>query len=145
MASTTEFALITPREVKFEGKVEIVVAPGAAGDLAALPNHAPMLTMLRVGVLRATVAGATAGDASHGGRRLEYAVDGGFLQILPDKVVVLTDVALGSSEIDADAARADLRRAEEGLTSAQGGDDSIHRRAISWATARLEVAHKLHV
>lgn len=143
MASTTGFALITPREVKFEGKAEIVVAPGVAGDLAALPNHAPMLTTLRVGVLKATVAGGEAGGAAVAGRRLEFAVDGGFLQIMPDKVIVLTDVALSASEIDADAARADLRRAEEQLSSAHVDDDTAQRHTISWANARLEVAHRL--
>jgi F-type H+-transporting ATPase subunit epsilon len=133
MASTVDFAVITPGEVKFQGKAEIVVAPGAAGDLGALPQHAPMLTTLRIGVLRATVEGQT---------RLEFAVNAGFMQILPDKVIVLTDIALTKADIDADAARADLRRAEEQLAAKRGGDDKAERDAIAWANARLEVTHR---
>lgn len=136
--ATTGFALITPGEVKFEGTAEIVVAPGAAGDLAALAQHAPMLTTLRAGILRATVV-----DAKYPGERsrVEYAVSGGFLHILPDKVVVLTDLALGPQEIDADAARADLRRAEQGSAGSKDGD-AEHRRAAAWANARLELIGK---
>ena len=126
MASTFDFAVVTPGEVKFEGKAEIVVAPGAAGDFAALANHAPMLTTLRAGVVRATV-----GDAGST-KRVEYAVGGGFMQVLPDRVIVLTDEALAATDVNVDAARADLRSAEE-------ADD---RRAAAWANARLEVAHR---
>jgi F-type H+-transporting ATPase subunit epsilon len=133
MASTVDFSLITPGQVKFEGKAEIVIAPGAAGDLGALPNHAPMLTTLRIGVLRATVEGH---------KRIEYAVNAGLMQILPDKVVVLTDTALAASDIDAEAARAELRRAEEELAAKRGSDDKTERAAVAWANARLEVTHK---
>jgi F-type H+-transporting ATPase subunit epsilon len=133
MPSTVDFALVTPGEVKFEGKAEIVVAPGAAGDLGALPNHAPMLTTLRAGVLRATVEGRG---------RVEFAINAGFMEILPDKVVVLTDMALVSAEVDADVARADLHRAEAQLAAKRGADDKGERDAIAWANARLEVAHK---
>jgi len=133
MASTMDFSLVTPGEVKFEGKAEIVVAPGAAGDLGALPNHAPMLTTLRIGVLRATVDGPT---------RVEFAVKAGFMQILPDKVVVLTDTALAAADVDVDAVRADLREAKAQLAANRGVDDAAARSAIAWADARLEVAHK---
>ena len=111
MAATFSLAVITPGEVKFQGTAEIVVAPGAAGDFAALANHAPMLTTLRIGVLRATVEGA---------RRLEYAINAGFMQILPDKVLVLTDVAVASNEIDVEKTRAELHRAEEALAQKHG-------------------------
>ena len=130
---TTMFSLVvvTPGEVKFEGKAEIVVAPGAAGDIGALANHAPLLTTLRVGVLRATVEGA---------RRIEFAVNAGFMQITPDKVVVLSDAALARSEVDADRVRAELRRAEDALAQKTEVDDKAERAAIAWANARLEVA-----
>ena len=109
MATMLHLDIITPGAVKFQGDAEIVVAPGGAGDLAALPNHAPMLTTLRIGVLRATVA-----DDS-GTRRLELAVNGGFMQITPAKVIVLTDVALAADEIRADAVLLEKQRAEEAL------------------------------
>jgi len=133
MASTMSFAVVTPGEVKFEGTAEIVVAPGAAGDLGALPNHAPMMTTLRIGVLRATVTGPT---------RVEFAVKAGFMEILPHKVVVLTDTAMAAADVDVEAARADLREAEMQLASNRGADDAVPRAAIAWANARLEVARR---
>ena len=136
MASTVDFSVVTPSEVKFEGKAEIVVAPGAAGDLGALSQHAPLLTTLRIGVLRATVAGPS---------RVEFAVKAGFMQVLPEKVIVLTDTALAASDVDADRARADLRAAEEALTTKRGVDDSGEREAMAWANARLEVCHRTGV
>ena len=131
MPSLFDFALVTPGAVKFEGRAEIVVMPGVAGDFAALAQHAPMLTTLRTGVLRATVEGAG---------RIEYAIKGGFAQIMPDKVVLLTDVAVAEADVNVDEARADLRKAEEAERG--GGDDSAQRDAIAWANARLTVAHR---
>lgn len=135
MAALTHLSIITPGAVKFEGSAEIVVAPGAAGDLGALANHAPLLTTLRTGVVRATVAeGAT--------RRIEYAVDGGLMQVLPDKVIILTDLALARGEVDLEEARRDLKRSEEALAQKRGGDDKPERQAVAWAQARLDVAQR---
>jgi len=136
MATTLDLNIITPGAVKFDGKAEIVVAPGSAGDLAALPSHAPMLTTLRAGVLRATVAD------NAGTRRVEYAVNGGFMQITPAKVIVLTDVALSAAEIDADDVRREHKRAEEALAQKRGSDDRAERDALAWVVAKQEVAHK---
>jgi len=133
MPATFTLSVITPAEVKFEGTADIVVAPGAAGDIAALANHAPMLTTLRIGVLRANVEGS---------RRIEYAVKSGFMQILPDKVLVLTDVALTANEIDVEKTRAELSEAQEASTAKRGSDDKAERDAIAWANAKLETAHR---
>ncbi len=138
MAASIDLDVVTPGAVKFQGKVEIVVAPGGAGDLAALPNHAPMLTTLRIGVLRATVA-----DGEK--RRIEFAVNGGFMQITPNKFVVLTDMALSAADINIEAAQADARRAAESLAQKHGADDVREREAVAWAAAQLEVARAPHV
>lgn len=136
MANVTRLSIITPSTAKFEGDVELVVAPGAAGDLGALPNHAPMLTTLRTGVVSATV-GKSASEKA--GERLQFAVEGGFMEILPDRVIILTDRALSRDEVDVEAARADLKRAEEALAQKRGADDSQERRNIAWAQARLAI------
>ena len=138
MAASIDLDVVTPGAVKFQGKVEIVVAPGGAGYLAALPNHAPMLTTLRIGVLRATVA-----DGEK--RRIEFAVNGGFMQITPNKCVVLTDMALSAADINIEAAQADARRAAESLAQKHGADDVREREAVAWAAAQLEVARAPHV
>ncbi|MDQ2817675.1 MAG: ATP synthase F1 subunit epsilon [Candidatus Eremiobacteraeota bacterium] len=140
MPTTTAFSVVTPAELKFEGQADIVVAPGSAGDLAALVSHAPLLTTLRIGVLRANVR-RPAQDGKAEVQRVEFAVTGGFMEILPDKVVVLTDVALAAVEIDTDEARAELKQAEEALVQKRGADDAVERRAVAWACAKLETAH----
>jgi F-type H+-transporting ATPase subunit epsilon len=128
--ATTSLLIVTPAAKKFEGDAELVIAPGAAGDLGALPNHAPMLTTLRTGLVKANAAGG----------RVEFAVAGGFMEILPDRVIVLTDRAVSKDEVDVEAARADLQRAHEALAQKKGGDDSDERAALAWAQARLEVS-----
>ena len=143
MATLTRFTIVTPGAVKFEGAAEIVVAPGSSGDLGALAQHAPLLTTLRTGPVRATVVAAgSAGDGKGVTGRVEFAIDGGFMEVLPEKVIILTDVALARDEIDVEQTRADLKRAEEALAQKRGADDSAERHAIAWAHARLEVAHR---
>lgn len=138
MPALTEFSIVTPVARKFAGKSEIVVAPGSAGDFAALPKHAPMLTTMRTGVLRATVVD----DAGGAARRIEFAVDGGFVEVLPDKVIVLTDLALAADEVDIVAARADLKRAAQALAQKREGDeDATYRHDVAWAQARIDVTH----
>jgi len=137
VANLTRLSIITPGSAKFEGDVELVVAPGAAGDLGALANHAPLLTTLRTGVVSATVAKSAGEKAA--GERLQFAVEGGFMEILADRVIILTDRALSRDEVDVEAARADLKRAEEALAQKRDADDSQERRNIAWAQARLAI------
>jgi F-type H+-transporting ATPase subunit epsilon len=130
------FQLITPLAVKFDGEAELVIAVGTEGEVGILPSHAPFLTALRPGVLRANVrsGGAT--------QRLELACSEGFMQALPGKVTVLADAALTRDEIDIAQARADLTAAQEEHRAA-GGDLNAQRRAqvkIDYANARLTVA-----
>jgi F-type H+-transporting ATPase subunit epsilon len=144
--ATTHLSVITPISVKFEGEAELVIAPGAAGDLGALPQHAPLLTTLRAGVVKANVIGTAADEAKAAsavaGGRVEFAVDGGLMQVLPDRVIILTDMALSRAEVDVEAARGELQRALEALAAKKGADDLQERRAVAWAQAKLEVAHR---
>lgn len=137
MANTIPFALITPLSVKFDGEAELVIAVGTEGEVGILPSHAPFLTALRPGVLRANVR-----DAGGATRRLELACSEGFMQALPGKVTVLADAALDHDEIDIAQARADLAAAQDEQKAA-GGDLAAQRRAqakIDFANARLAVA-----
>ena len=136
MANAIPFTLITPLSVKFDGQAELVIAVGTEGEVGILPSHAPYLTALRPGLLRANVqeGGAT--------RRLELACSEGFLQALPGKITILADAALERDEVDMAQARADLAAAQEELKAA-GGDLAAHARAqakIDFANARLAVA-----
>lgn len=123
--------------MKFDGDAELVIAVGTEGEVGILPSHAPYLTALRPGVLRANVHGE--GGAT---KRLELACGEGFLQAVPDKVTVLADAALERDEIDIAAARADLQAAQDEHKAA-GGDLDAQRRAqakIDFAQTRLTVA-----
>jgi F-type H+-transporting ATPase subunit epsilon len=134
MANAIPFTLITPLAVKFDGEAELVIAVGTEGEVGILPSHAPFLTALRPGVLRANVreGGAT--------RRLELACSEGFMQALPGKVTILADAALSADEVDTTQARADLAAAQDELKAAS--DVEAQRRAqtkIDFANARLAV------
>jgi F-type H+-transporting ATPase subunit epsilon len=138
MANAIPFTLITPLAVKFDGEAELVIAVGTEGEVGILPSHAPYLTALRPGVLRANVREG-GGDATH---RLELACSEGFLQALPGKVTILADAALAQDEIDIAQARTELAAAQEEQRAA-GGDLAAYRRAqtkIDFANARLSVA-----
>jgi F-type H+-transporting ATPase subunit epsilon len=135
MPNAVAFTLITPRSVVFEGDAELVIAVGTEGEVGILPQHAPFLTALRPGVLRANVR-----DGS-GIMRLELATGEGFLQALPDKITVLTDAALDSEEIDVAGAREELAAATEEQRNA-GSDLTAWKRAqskIDFANAKLKV------
>ena len=103
--ATVPFKLITPIAVRFEGEAELVIATGTEGEIGILPKHAPYLTALRPGVLRANVieGGQT--------KRLELATGEGFLQALPDRVTVLVDAAFDAHEVDIDRARSERTQA----------------------------------
>src|SRR6202158_3853449 len=116
MASSVAFSLITPRATVFEGGAQLVIAVGTEGEVGILPSHAPYLTALRPGVLRANVR-----EGADGTRRLELALSEGFMQALPGKVTILADAALDRDEIDIAQARADLAAAQEEQRAA-GGD-----------------------
>lgn len=107
MATTLAFRLITPTQVVFEGLAELVIAVGTEGEEGILPQHAPFLTALKPGVLRANVV------ADGKTERLELASAEGFMQALPDSVTVLVDRVLRFEDVDVAAARGELAQATE--------------------------------
>lgn len=135
--ATVPFKLITPIAIRFDGEAELVIAVGTEGETGILPHHAPYLTTVRPGILRANIVegGAT--------KRLELATGEGFLQVLPDRITLLVDAAFDGKEVDIDAARKERAEALERQSSA-GGDLEKWRREqsiIDFANAKLTVAH----
>src|SRR4029453_18562321 len=92
-----QLEIVTPERLAYSEMVDSVVLPGSEGELGVLPHHAPLVTMLGVGELR----------IRKGGAEEWFAIVGGFLQVLPDRVVVMAETADLASEI--------------GLEKAQGG------------------------
>jgi F-type H+-transporting ATPase subunit epsilon len=93
------------REVFVEDGVDEVVVPGIEGELTVLPEHAPLLTMVRPGVIRIGKAGED----------VDMAITGGFIEVRQDRVTILADAAERAEEIDAVRAEEARRRAERQL------------------------------
>ncbi len=95
--------VVTPEKQLFSGEVDSVLAPGAEGQLGILPHHAPLMSTLTVGEL----------VARRGEEELVFAIYGGFIQVLPNYVIVLADVGERADEVDAEQAERARREAEE--------------------------------
>ncbi len=127
--------VVTAEKVVYAGDVDTVIAPGVKGQLGILPHHAPLMTMLEPGELRIKA----------GGEEVSLAITGGFLEVRPDRVVVLADAAERAEEIDIKRAEEAKRRAEQRLAEkhAAGVDESRAEAALHRAMARLRVAEKV--
>jgi F-type H+-transporting ATPase subunit epsilon len=128
--------IVTPERLVFDETVDGVTLPGSEGELGVLPHHAPLVSTLGVGELR----------IRSGGNEDWFAIVGGFVQVLPDKVVVMAETADLSSEIDLEKAQAARRDAEQALESGyhEGMDLSAARAALQAALLRERVAQRRH-
>jgi F-type H+-transporting ATPase subunit epsilon len=133
--SSIKLEIVTAERIVFSGDVDEVIAPGIAGQLGILPHHAPLMTMLQAGEL----------VARKGGQDDIMAISGGFLEVRPDRVIVLADAAERAEEIDIKRAEAARQRAEERLRDrkAIGLDEATAEAALKRAMARLSVAEKI--
>jgi ATP synthase, F1 epsilon subunit (delta in mitochondria) len=126
--------IVTPERKVVDETVDAVNVPTVNGELGILPQHAPLISSLKPGILSFTRGGST--------ERL--VVSGGFVEVSSDKVSVLADVAETSAEIDVDAARSE-REATEKLLGAWSGTDAefeAQRERLERAQARLQLAGK---
>ncbi len=108
--ATIELEVVTPERVVLREDADIVIARGAEGDLGILHGHEPLITPLVIGEMLYRV----------NGEERHLAILGGFMEVRPDKVIVLADVAERSEEIDRTRAEEARRRAEEQLAQHQG-------------------------
>jgi F-type H+-transporting ATPase subunit epsilon len=121
------------REVLVEENVDMVVAPGIEGQLGILPQHAPLVTIMVPGELRIV----------KGGNEEALAIGGGFIQVGPDRVMVLADTAERSEEIDIARAEDARRRAEADLANPRPQmDGAAMQAAMRRSTVRLRVAQR---
>src|SRR6185503_21150415 len=129
--------IVTPERQVFNDQVDSVVCPGVEGELGVLPHHAPLLTTLGVGELR----------IRRGGQEEFFAIAGGFLQVRPDKVVVMAETADMASDIDiekAQEARREAERALEGAAPTDTVDLAAARAQLQQALLRIRVAERRH-
>jgi F-type H+-transporting ATPase subunit epsilon len=117
----------------FEGDVEFIIANGADGELGVLARHAPLMTILKPGPLRI--------QETIGGAEQLLFVGGGFLEVLPDRVTVLADVAEHAEEISIEKAEEARRRAQERLAGTlTTAEETEFQNALAMAEARLRLA-----
>ena len=117
----------------FEGDVEFIIANGADGELGVLARHAPLMTILKPGPLRI--------QETIGGPEQLLFVGGGFLEVLPDRVTVLADVAEHAEEISIEKAEEARRRAQERLAGTlTTAEETEFQNALAMAEARLRLA-----
>jgi F-type H+-transporting ATPase subunit epsilon len=128
--------IVTPERLAYSDEVDSVTLPGAEGELGVLPHHAPLLSTLGAGEL----------TLRKGGSEETFAIVGGFLQVLPDKVVVMAETADMASEIDLERAQEARRQAEAALETGfhEGADLSAARAALQTALLRIRVAERRH-
>ena len=128
--------IVTPERLAYSDEVDSVQVPGSEGELGILPHHAPLVSMLGVGELR----------IRKGGTEESFAIFGGFLQVRPDKVVVLAETADLASEIDLERAQEAKREAERALETGyhETADLAAARAALQHALLRIRVAERRH-
>ena len=128
--------IVTPERLAYSDEVDAVILPGSEGELGVLPHHAPLVSMLGIGELR----------IRKGGEEEAFAIVGGFLQVRPDKVVVMAETADMASEIDLAKAEDARREAERALETGfhEGADLSAARAQLQQALLRIRVAERRH-
>jgi F-type H+-transporting ATPase subunit epsilon len=133
--SSLKLDIVTAERVVYSQDVDVIIAPGQEGQLGILPHHAPLMTILQAGEL----------VVRRGREEDTLAISGGFLEVRPDRVIVLADSAERAEEIDVARAEAARKRAEERLRDRKvaGLDELRASAALRRAIARLSVAEKL--
>jgi F-type H+-transporting ATPase subunit epsilon len=132
---TIRCEIVSQDHTVFQGDVDIVVLPGAAGEMGILPHHAPVLAILKYGVIK----------IRHNGKEKLFTVAGGMAEVQPNIVTILADAAENIEEIDITRAQAAKKRAEEALARLTPEDHDAYltmEAALRRSNLRLEVARR---
>lgn len=119
MAETFKFELVSPEKILVSADVAEVIVPGLEGDFTVLPRHAPLIAMLRPGVLR--IPGM---DGNLG----EIFVLGGLADVGPENLTILAEQAVPLADVDRSYIAQEIKNAEEDLADAQ--DEDKQRQAL---------------
>ncbi|MEP6602668.1 MAG: F0F1 ATP synthase subunit epsilon [Spartobacteria bacterium] len=132
---TLRLEITTPETKAYSEDVDYVLLPGAEGELGVFPNHVPLLTTLQPGELR----------VRKDGRETALAVGEGFVEIRGDSVSVLTDMALGSEQIDEAAAEKAIASAKAAMKEDHGAEEvAAIQASLQKALAQLHVKRRRH-
>ena len=136
MAHTFPVNIVSAEEAIFSGDVEMLVAPGETGELGILPNHAPLLTRIKLGTVKLKIPGQAEDELIY--------VSGGMMEVQPKSVTILADTSIRAHDLDEAKALEAKHAAEEAL---QGKVSEVERaRALAelaQATAQIAAIRKL--
>jgi F-type H+-transporting ATPase subunit epsilon len=127
--------IVSQDRIVYEGDADMVLLPGAAGEMGILPNHAPVLSVLQFGMIRVR----SKGEDQY------FTVAGGIAEVQPDQITVLADAAESVAEIDTQRAEAARHRAEELLKEGVGKDTDTYlqiQAALKRSNLRLDAARR---
>ena len=108
--ATFHFELVSPDKISFAGEVDQVDVPGAEGDFGVLAGHAPLIALLRPGLMTVYAAG----------EKTRLVVLGGFAEVGPDGLTVLADVATWVQDVDGPALQARIAEMETRVNDVEG-------------------------
>ena len=130
--------IVSQDRTVFEGDVDIVVLPGTDGEMGVLPNHAPLLSTLNMGVV----------TVRYGGGEEVFTITGGLVEVQPDIVTVLADAAEQVDEIDIARAEEAKKRAEELLSEGPPPDTDAYlaiEAALRRSNLRLDAVRRYRI
>jgi F-type H+-transporting ATPase subunit epsilon len=140
MADRRQFSVsvVTPDGPAYEGDAQMIIVPGAAGEIGVLARHAPLIASLKAGSTRVHVSDSEI---------LEFATGPGFFQVLQDRAIALVDDAVQAEQIDADRAQQQLDDARAEFEAIERGESAADRwqieQRIRHAENQLAVAGRL--
>ena len=123
-----DFDIVTAEKLIYSEQIDVLIAPGTEGQLAILPNHAPLLTALQPGEL----------TILNDNKYKQMVISGGFMEVMPDKITVLADTAERIEDIDEERAEKALKRAEEKIAS-NPTDVDLERALASLIKSRMRL------
>lgn len=127
--------IVSQDRLVYEGDVDIIIAPGVEGEMGILPNHAPLLSTLKLGVL----------VIRYQGDEKDFTISGGVVEVQPNLVTVLADSAENVIEIDVARAEAAKKRAEALLEQGPGPDTDSYlnlEAALRRSNLRLDAVRR---
>jgi F-type H+-transporting ATPase subunit epsilon len=133
MATTLHFRIVTPDGEIFKADAEYVSLPGSEGELGIYPNHIPLVTATQAGTVMARV----------NGQEHHFAVGRGAAELAGDHVSLIADGAIDEDNIDAAAAEAAIKRAEEAMQDKLSGEEVATLEAsIARASAQIKLKRR---
>ena len=129
--SVMQVEVVSSEQNIYSGEASFVVVPTVQGELGIYPRHEPIMSLVRPGALRLTVPGEA--------EEVLVAVSGGVLEVQPDKITILADVAVRSTEMDQARAEAAKKAAETGVNEARDEKSLAEaHKALAAAIAQLK-------